>query len=67
MSYRGRAISEPGILICEYRKPSLFGRIINWIRLKRQMRRHSLKKPLIVPGSVFVAPAKDTSHEKAEQ
>lgn len=32
--YKGNAASEPGILFCPYRKPSIFRRFINWIKGK---------------------------------
>jgi hypothetical protein len=64
--YRGRIINDPGIIVCPYKKPSLFRRIANWIRKTCRLRKHSSKKPLIVPGSVFADQAKeDTADEKA--
>lgn len=37
--YKGKTLSEPGIIYCPYRKPSIFRRFINWIKGKFTKRR----------------------------
>jgi hypothetical protein len=32
--FKGNIASEPGIIYCPYRKPSIFRRFINWIKGK---------------------------------
>jgi hypothetical protein len=39
--FKGKTASEPGIIYCPYRKPSIFRRFIKWIKGK-------FKKPISV-------------------
>jgi hypothetical protein len=36
--YKGKIVSEPGIIYCPYRKPSIFRRFIKWIKGKFKKR-----------------------------
>lgn len=60
--YKGKTASEPGIIYCPYRKPSIFRRFINWIKGK-------FKKRISVELFVMTVdePSKYTGHTYSKE